>query len=45
MGKSRSQLPPGHYCANYGNFESDLYAQIRLEAFGEDIGQDGYLLH
>ena len=26
-----------HYDANYGNFETDLYAEIRREAFGEDI--------
>jgi SAM-dependent methyltransferase len=33
----------GHYDANYGNFESDLYAEIRREAFGEDIGQNSWL--
>jgi len=38
-------LPPlvGHYDANYGNFQTDLYAQIRQEAFGEDIGQNSWL--
>jgi 2-polyprenyl-3-methyl-5-hydroxy-6-metoxy-1,4-benzoquinol methylase len=33
----------GHYYANYGNFESDLYSEIRREAFGEDIGQNSWL--
>ena len=33
----------GHYDANYGNFESDLYTEIRREAFGEDIGQNSWL--
>ena len=32
-----------HYDSNYGNFQSDLYAQIRREAFGEDIGQNSWL--
>ncbi len=32
-----------HYDAQYGNFASDLYAQIRSEAFGEDLGQNGWL--
>src|SRR6195256_3513054 len=32
-----------HYDANYGNFETDLYAQIRRDAFGEDIGQSSWL--
>jgi ubiquinone/menaquinone biosynthesis C-methylase UbiE len=31
------------YNANYGNFQTDLYAQIRREAFGEDIGQNSWL--
>jgi 2-polyprenyl-3-methyl-5-hydroxy-6-metoxy-1,4-benzoquinol methylase len=33
----------GHYDANYGNFQAELYAQIRQEAFGEDIGQNSWL--
>jgi len=33
----------GHYDANYKNFQTDVYAQIRLEAFGEDIGQNSWL--
>ncbi len=32
-----------HYGAQYGNFASELYAQIRSVAFGEDIGQNGWL--
>jgi SAM-dependent methyltransferase len=33
---------PDHYAAAYGNFASDLAAQIRREAFGEDMGQNGW---
>jgi SAM-dependent methyltransferase len=43
MGKSNSLSPAGHYNANYGNFQTELYAQIRREAFGEDIGQNSWL--
>lgn len=32
-----------HYGAQYGNFASELYAQIRAETFGEDLGQNGWL--
>jgi SAM-dependent methyltransferase len=32
-----------HYDASYGRFSSDLYATIRREAFGEDIGQNSWL--
>src|SRR5262250_1630425 len=32
-----------HYSAAYGNFTSELYAEIRAEAFGEDIGQQSWL--
>jgi hypothetical protein len=39
MGKPNSSAPP----ANYGNFQTELYAQIRREAFGEDIGQNSWL--
>jgi ubiquinone/menaquinone biosynthesis C-methylase UbiE len=31
------------YGASYKNFASALYAEIRREAFGEDIGQTGWL--
>jgi cyclopropane fatty-acyl-phospholipid synthase-like methyltransferase len=43
MGKSNSPPPAGHYHANYANFQTKLYAQIRQEAFGEDIGQNSWL--
>ena len=43
MAKSKSSPSPGHYNANYGNFQSELYAEIRREAFGEDIGQNSWL--
>jgi cyclopropane fatty-acyl-phospholipid synthase-like methyltransferase len=43
MGKSKSRPPAGHYNANYGNFQAELYAKIRQEAFGEDIGQNSWL--
>jgi len=32
-----------HYGAQYGSFATGLYAEIRKEAFGEDIGQNGWL--
>jgi cyclopropane fatty-acyl-phospholipid synthase-like methyltransferase len=43
VGKSNSLPPAGHYNANYGNFQTELYAEIRREAFGEDIGQNSWL--
>lgn len=43
MGKTNSPPSAGHYNANYGNFQTELYAQIRKEAFGEDIGQNSWL--
>jgi 2-polyprenyl-3-methyl-5-hydroxy-6-metoxy-1,4-benzoquinol methylase len=41
--ESRLGQTPGQYDANYGNFQTDLYEQIRREAFGEDIGQNSWL--
>ena len=32
-----------HYGASYENFTSQLFSEIRAEAFGEDIGQTGWL--
>lgn len=32
-----------YYDANYGNFQTDLYTEIRHEAFGEDIGQNSWM--
>jgi len=43
MSKSDSLPSSGHYNANYGNFQTELYEQIRREAFGEDIGQNSWL--
>jgi SAM-dependent methyltransferase len=43
MDKSESPPSAGHYNVNYGNFQTELYAQIRQEAFGEDIGQNSWL--
>jgi len=43
MAKSKSTSSSGHYNANYGNFQTELYANIRREAFGEDIGQNSWL--
>jgi SAM-dependent methyltransferase len=43
MGKFNLLPPAGHYNANYGNCQTELYAQIRREAFGEDIGQNSWL--
>jgi len=43
MSESNSQPASGHYNANYGNFQTELYTQIRQEAFGEDIGQNSWL--
>jgi 2-polyprenyl-3-methyl-5-hydroxy-6-metoxy-1,4-benzoquinol methylase len=31
------------YGASYRNFATELYAEIRAEAFGEDIGQTGWI--
>lgn len=32
-----------HYGAQYGNFDNEVVARVRAEAFGEDIGQNGWL--
>lgn len=32
-----------YYDANYGNFQTELYTEIRREAFGEDIGQNSWM--
>lgn len=43
--KSESKLhfSQGHYDTSYGNFQTEIYEQIRREAFGEDIGQNSWL--
>lgn len=38
----RSKSGCGHYDSNYGNFHTELYAEIRREAFGEDMGQNSW---
>jgi len=43
MAKYKSPSSAGHYDANYGNFRTGLYSEIRHEAFGEDIGQNSWL--
>lgn len=40
-GKADSRVR--HYDANYGKFQTELYAEIRREAFGEDIGQSSWI--
>jgi SAM-dependent methyltransferase len=42
---NKAKLVPAvaHYDANYRNFQSELYSEIRREAFGEDIGQNSWL--
>jgi len=37
------QAGHAHYDANYGNFQTALYEEIRRDAFGEDIGQNSWL--
>jgi cyclopropane fatty-acyl-phospholipid synthase-like methyltransferase len=32
-----------YYDTTYGNFQTSLYEEIRREAYGEDIGQNGWL--
>ena len=43
MAKTTSRSLTGRYDANYGNFQTELYAEIRREAFGEDIGQNSWV--
>jgi 2-polyprenyl-3-methyl-5-hydroxy-6-metoxy-1,4-benzoquinol methylase len=45
MDETSASKPRGgqsHYDSNYGNFKTELYAQIRRDAFGEDIGQNSW---
>src|SRR5215472_18204189 len=41
--KSMPNFSSPYYEANYANFETELYSQIRCEAFGKDIGQNSWL--
>jgi 2-polyprenyl-3-methyl-5-hydroxy-6-metoxy-1,4-benzoquinol methylase len=43
MASSDPSRVGSHYNANYGNFETALYTEIRQEAYGEDIGQNSWL--
>src|SRR4030081_2989121 len=43
MNRAANSPANAHYDANYGNFQTELYAQIRRDAFGEDIGQSSWL--
>jgi hypothetical protein len=36
--KDSNRMVP-HYDAHYGNFQSEVYTQIRLEALGKDFGE------
>ena len=42
MTKTSGTSRAAHYNLSYGNFQADLYAEIRREAFGEDIGQNSW---
>jgi cyclopropane fatty-acyl-phospholipid synthase-like methyltransferase len=42
MSKPNTPSSVAHYNLNYGNFQANLYAEIRCEAFGEDIGQNSW---
>jgi cyclopropane fatty-acyl-phospholipid synthase-like methyltransferase len=41
--KPKLNVRRSHYDANYSNFQTSLYQQIRRDAFGEDIGQNSWL--
>ena len=40
--KTNSASSEAHYNLNYGDFRGHLYAEIRREAFGQDIGQNSW---
>ncbi len=42
-GQGASESNVDHYGLQYSNFETELYAEIRRQAMGEDIGQNGWL--
>lgn len=43
MSEDRSGRRVDHYGAQYSNFEDRIVAEIRRDAFGQDIGQTGWL--
>src|SRR5512133_2293376 len=42
MSKPNAPSSVAHYNLSYGNFQANLYSEIRREAFGEDIGQNSW---
>jgi len=41
--KSKGEADGSYYDANYENFQTGLYSEIRRDAFGDDIGQNSWL--
>src|SRR5690348_5840983 len=41
--EDESQSKSQFYSVQYGNYRRDLYAAIRVETYGEDIGQNSWL--
>src|SRR6516162_1474452 len=41
--KSNRKAGVTFYDTNYDNFQTELYSEIRREAFGEDIGQNSWM--
>ena len=41
--KSKADEAGIYYDTNYGHFDTELYSEIRRDAFGEDIGQNSWL--
>ena len=41
--KTSYQAAVDHYGSQYSNFATELFAEIRRKAMGEDIGQNGWL--
>ena len=42
MSKPNAPSSVAHYNLSYGNFQANLYGEIRREAFGKDIGQNSW---
>ena len=43
QGRNTGRESVGHYDASYSHFGESLYADIRRETYGDDIGQNGWL--
>ena len=41
--RSKRDARATYYDTNYDNFQTELYSEIRREAFGEDIGQNSWM--